>query len=144
MDVSLLRQQILRALDEARKDASARRVTVDQAGKAFDAFLENIATPLMRQAAAVLRAEHQSFEVQTPGGSVRLAAEYAPQTFIELELDSSGAEPQVIGRVSLTRGRQGHVIEERPVAAGKAVADVTEDDVSRFLIAEVSKLVLKS
>jgi len=143
MDVSELRKQILRALDDARKDASARRVTVDEASKAFAGFLENIATPLMRQAATVLRAEHQPFEVQTPGGKVRLASEHAPQTFVEIELDSTATPPQVIGRVSLARGRQGQVVDERPIAAGKAVADLTEEDVSQFLVAGVSKLVVK-
>jgi len=143
MDVSELRKQILRALDDARKDASARRATVDQATKAFEAFLENIATPLMRQAATVLRGERQPFEVQTPGRSVRLVSEHAPQTFIEIELDSTETPPQVIGRVSLARGRQGHVIDERPIAPGKSVDDLTEQDVSQFLLAVVSKLVMK-
>ena len=144
MDVSDLRKRIIRALDDARKDASSRRVVVDEAAKAYESFLADIATPVMRQAALVLKAEGHPFTVQTPAGTVRLVA------------DSLGADlhrawarhdrrvgPSVIGRVSLARGRQGHLIEERPIA-DKSVADVTEEDLSAFLVAEIPKLIVRS
>jgi hypothetical protein len=142
MDTGELRRQILHALDAARKDASARRSVVDDAGRAYEKFLADIAVPLVKQAAQVLTAEKQKqrFVVDTPAGSVRLSAEASPQTFLEFQLDTSGAHPQVIGRVSLTRGRQGLIVEERPVVANKAVADLDEDDVAQFLVAEIPKL----
>jgi hypothetical protein len=143
MDVSDLRKRIIRALDEARKDASSRRVIVDEAARAYESFLTNVATPVMRQASLVLKAEGHAFTVQTPAGTVRLVADSSAQTFIELGLDTSTPTAAVIGRVSLTRGRQGHVIEERPVA-DKPIADVTEEDVSAFLIAEIPKLVIRT
>jgi hypothetical protein len=143
MDVSDLRKRIIRALDEARKDASSRRVVVDEAAKAYESFLANIATPVVRQAALVLKAENHPFTVQTPAGTVRLVSDSASQTFIELGLDTSGTQAAVIGRVSLARGRQGHLIEERPIA-DKPVADVTEEDLSTFLVAEIPKLVIRS
>jgi hypothetical protein len=59
MDVSDLRKRILRAIDDARKDASARRTVVDEAAKAFDTFLTGMAVPLMRQAVNVLRADRR-------------------------------------------------------------------------------------
>jgi hypothetical protein len=144
MDVSVLRKRILRALDEARQGASDRRTVVDEAAKAYELFLENIAVPLMRQAVTVLGAAAQPFVLHTPAGSVRLSAEKAPQTFLEFELDRERPTPEVIGRVSLARGRQGVVVEERPVAAGKAIADLNEDDVSAFLVSEIPKLVVKT
>jgi hypothetical protein len=144
MDVSELRKRILRAIDDARKDAESRRTVVDESVKAYETFLRDIAVPLLRQAAQVLNAAGHTFVVHTPAESVRLAAEKSPETFIEIELDRSGAEPQVMGRVSITRGRQGHVIDERPIAAERPVAQVTEEDVSAFLIASVPKLVLKT
>jgi hypothetical protein len=144
MDVSELRKRILRAIDDGRKEAESRRTVVDESVKAYEAFLETIAVPLLRQAAQVLNAAGHTFIVHTPADSVRLAAEKSPQTFIEIELDRSSAEPAVMGRVSLTRGRQGLIIEERPLAPHRPVAQVTEDDVAAFLVAEVPKLVLKT
>jgi hypothetical protein len=35
------------------------------------------------------------------------------------------------------------VVEERPIAAGKAVAAVSEDDVATFLVTEIPKLILR-
>jgi hypothetical protein len=143
MDVSDLRKRILRALDEARKDASARRAVVDEASREYEKFLSDIAVPVMRQAASVLTATGHPFAVHTPAGSVRLAADASSQTFIELELDVRSPDPLVLGRVSVQRGRQGMIVEERPVAAGKKVVDLNEDDMSAFLVAEVPKLVLR-
>ena len=143
MDTSDLRKRILRALDDARKDASTRRTAVDEAARAYDAFLANVAVPLMRQASTVLNAEGHKFSVHTPANGVRLASDGAPETFLELELDTASASPQVIGRVSLQRGRQGHVVSERPIAEGKAVAALDEQDVTKYLVEEVSKMIVR-
>jgi hypothetical protein len=143
METGDLRKRILHALDAARKDSSDRRRVVDDATRAYDDFLANIAVPLVKQAASVLTAEKQRFLADTPAGSVRLSSEASPQTFLELQLDTSGAKPCVIGRVSVTRGRQGMIVEERPVA-DKPVGELVEDDVAKFLIAEIPKLVMRS
>jgi hypothetical protein len=143
MDVSDLRKRILRALDDARKDSTARRQVVDAAAVAYQAFLENTAVPLVRQAVTVLRAEGHQFTANTPAGSVRLTSDASPQTFLEFELDSTGTEPQVVGRVSVTRGRQAVIVEERPIAPGKALTDLADDDVARFLVTEIPKLVVR-
>ena len=144
MDVSDLRKRILHALDAARKDAVTRRTEVDEASRAYEQFLENVAGPLLKQAQAVLRAEQQLFTVHTPAGSIRLVSDSAPQTFVEFVLEVSPRVPQVIGRVSLTRGRQGVVVEERPLAPGKPVAELVEDDVAQFLVTEIPKLIVRS
>ena len=144
MDVSELRKRILRAIDEARKDAAGRRTVVDESAKAYAVFLETIAVPLLRQAASVLNADKHAFIVHTPAENARLASEQSPQTFLEIALDVSGAVPAIVGRVSIARGRQGLVIEERPIAPNQPVAKVTEEDLSAFLVAEVPKLILKT
>ena len=144
MDVSELRKSILRALDNARKEAATRRTSVDEAGVAYATFLETVAVPLLRQAQSVLKAERQPFTVHTPAGSARLASDAAPETFLEITLDSTGAKPQVIGRISLARGRQGVVVDERPIGAETAIAKLGESDVAEFLLAAIPKLVLKS
>jgi len=143
MDVSELRKGILRALDAARQEASTRRQVRDDAGAAFARFLEQVVTPMMRQAAEVLRAERHDFTVQTPGGSARLASDRSGQDFIEIELDASAAPPAVIGRTSVARGRRGVVVEERPIAPGKSIGEITEQDVADFLLSEIQRLVTK-
>ena len=143
MDVSELRKQILRAIDEARKDVAGRRTVLDASRKAYDEFLTVAASPLFKQAAAVLTAENHPFVVHTPSETIRLVSENSPETFLEMGLDTSTPEPSVIGRVSLTRGRQGVIVEERPIAPGTDVAALKEADVSAFLIAEIPKLILK-
>ncbi len=143
MDTSELRKRILHALDAARKDAVSRRSAVDEAHRAFESFLETIAVPLLRQAQDVLGAEKQLFTVASPAGSARIVSDNAPDTFIEFVLNIKPTPPQVIGRVSLTRGRQGVIVEERPVAVGKAVAELGDDDVAKFLVTEIPRLVLK-
>ncbi len=144
MDVSELRKRILRAIDEARREASERRTAVDEATQAFETFLANIAVPLLRQAAAVLNATGATFVVHTPAESVRLSAEKSPETYLEIELDAARTHPEVIGRVSLSRGgRQGLIVEERPLVVGKPVDRLTEDDLSAFLIAEVPRLIVR-
>jgi hypothetical protein len=81
--------------------------------------------------------------MHTPAGAVRLASDAEPETFAECELDTSSGVPQVIGRVSRARGRRRQIIEEQPLGDGRPVADLTEPDVSGFLLAAIPKLVLK-
>jgi hypothetical protein len=144
MEVSELRKRILRAIDDAKKDLSTRRTVLDSAAHAYEEFLRAVAVPLLRQASIVLKASGELFDVHTPAGSVRLVAERSPHTFLEIELDVDRPEPEVIGRVSVTRGRQGLVVEERPIVPGRPVADLTEEDLTAFLVTEIPKLVVRS
>lgn len=143
VDVSDLRKRILRALDDARKDASFRRTVVDDATQAYATFLQTLGVPLLKQAMQVLRAEQHNFTLNTPADGARLASEASPNTFLEFAFDPSGETPQVIGRVSLAHGRQGRVVEERPIADGKPIAELSEDDVAKFLVTEIPKLIVR-
>jgi hypothetical protein len=143
MDVSDLRRRILRALDDARSEAATRRSEMDAARSAYDRFLEAVAVPLLRQAQGILKAERQMFTVHAPAGSAKLISDASPQTFVEFSLDTSGPHPQVIGRLSLARGGKRVTVEERPIAAGKPIADLGDDDVAGFLVTEIPKLVQK-
>jgi hypothetical protein len=144
VDVSDLRKRILRALEDARKDAGARRAASDQAAAAYEQFLTAVAMPLFRQAATVLRAEGHPFSANTPAGSVRLVSDQHAVDFLEFELDTSRPQAQVIGRTSFSQGRRGITVDERPIAPGKAIEELTEDDVSRFLVSEIRRLVTRS
>lgn len=143
MDVSELRQGILRALEAARKAAADKRTNVDEARAVWEAFLRDVAVPLFRQAADVLKAERQLYTAQTPADSVRLVADHSAETFIELELDTSGAHPQVVGRISVSRGRGGHVLEETAIGEGATVKALTERDVSEFLLHAIPRLIVR-
>ena len=144
MEVSELRQRILRALDEARKESALRRSEHDAAKVAYDRFLSQVAIPLFHQAATVLRAEGKPFTSQTPLGTVRLAADRPAETFVEIELDLSGPAPRVIGRTSLPLGGARTVVQEHVIAPGRAIADVTEEAVAQFLAVEIPKLVTRT
>lgn len=144
MDVSELRKRILRALEDARHDAASRRLVVDNARKAYEDFLTTIAVPVFRQATTVLKAEGHLFSVETPAGSVRLVSDGAAQTFIDLALDTSDKEGVVVGRISLARGRQGLVVDERPIADGKPVALLTEEDLLAFLVSAIPRLLVRN
>jgi hypothetical protein len=139
MEISEVRQQVLAAIDRARRGAAERRTRTDEASREFDVFLERLAVPLFRQVANALKAEGYSFTVFTPGGSVRLMSDKTTEDYIELSLDTSGAQPLVVGRSSRARGRR--VVEsERPVGEGP-VREISEDHVLRFLMAELEPFV---
>jgi hypothetical protein len=144
MDVSELRKRILHALDAARRDASMRRQTRSEAEQQWETFLSSVAVPLFKQAMAVLKAEGQLFSVHTPAGSVRLVSDGSPETYLELVLDLAGAVPQVTGRISLSRGKGRQQVEEQPVAPGKAVGALDENDLAAYLVAAVPKLVVRT
>jgi hypothetical protein len=111
---------------------------VDAASAAYDRFLAQVATPIFKQFAAVLKAEGYGFQVFTPGGGLRLASERASEDFIELQLDVSGHLPVVLGHVNRARGSR-VLASERPIGVG--VAELTEQDVLEFLIQEIQPFV---
>lgn len=143
MDVSDLRKRILRSLDEARKDAASRREAIDRAAQAWESFRDTIAVPLVRQAAQVLNATGEAFSVHTPASSVRLVSNASAETFLEFELDRGGVRTAVVARTSIARGRSRADVVEQPVAGGKPVDELTESDLSSFLVAEIPKLVIR-
>ena len=141
MDVSELRRRILRALDEAKNDATIRRTEVDAAQRAFEEFLERIAVPVLRQTQAVLKAEGHAFTVHAPAGGARLVSDSSPETFVEFTLDQSGDRPLVIGRISRQRNRGRVVVDEAPVATDKPVGSLADEDVAGFLVTSIPRLV---
>jgi hypothetical protein len=131
MEVSVVRKQIVAAIDRAKKANADRRVRSDQLSRDYDAFLPDVAVPLFRQIAGVLKASGYPFSVSTPGGSVRLSSEKSAEDYLELALDT-GDEPQVLLRSIRARGRR--VVEkERPITAG-ALTAVSEDDLLSLLL----------
>jgi len=141
MEISEVRRRLLGSIEGAKRGAAQRRARVDEASRDYAVFLEQIAVPLFRQVANVLKAERYPFSAFTPSGSVRLTSERNAENYIELSLDTTGSEPLVIGHTSRGRGRR--VIEsERPVGEGR-IRDLTEEHVLGFLLAELGPLVEK-
>src|SRR5438477_321792 len=140
MEISEVRKSVQQTIERARRTAAERRERVDAATRDYDVFLERLAVPLFRQVGNVLRAEGYQFSVITPGSSVRLASDRSGESYIELSLDASGAGPVVLGHASRRRGSR--VVEsERPIAPDKPIAELTEDDVLRFVMSELGPFV---
>jgi hypothetical protein len=137
MEIADVRKRILSTIDRAKQRAAERRARGDEAARAYSTFLETVAVPMFKQVANVLRAEGQAFNVFTPSGSVRLMSDRAAEDFIELTLDTSGDEPQVVGRTSKSRGRR---VTESERAVGSPAA-LSENDLIDFLVKELEAFV---
>jgi hypothetical protein len=137
MEVSDVRKRLHATIEHAKKRAAERRARGDEAARAFEMFLSNIAVPMFRQVANVLRSDGYLFNVFTPSSSVRLTADRVAEDFIELTLDTTGDSPQVMGHSSHIRGR-------RVVESERAIGDpatLTEDDVLGYLLKELEAFV---
>lgn len=133
MEISQVRNQLTRAITAARERARRRREHTAEAEAAFAAFLQHVATPVTRQLAVALKAEGYLFTVFTPGDGLRLADDRGRDDYVEFALDTASDPPQVVGRISLTRGSR-TLTDERPVKAGAAPGTLSEEDVLAFLI----------
>jgi hypothetical protein len=124
---------VQQAIGAARDRAQRRRQHTADAERAYEAFIRDVATPVTRQVANALKVENYAFTVFTPGSGVRLASDRGRDDFVEITLDTSGATPQVIGRISRTRGSR-TLDEERPLKPGAMPDTIGEDDVLEFLL----------
>jgi hypothetical protein len=139
MEISQVRRQVRETINRAKQASSERRVRTDEAAREYDVFLSEIAIPIFRQVAAVLRAENYMFSVFTPSGSVRLMSDRSGDDYIELSLDTGGAQPQVVGHSSRSRGRR--IVESEIPLKDGVVRDLTEEDVLAFLLKELEPFV---
>jgi hypothetical protein len=133
VEVSHVRIRLKRAIDAARERGQQRRQRVAAAESAYATFLEEVATPVARLVANTLKVEGYAFTVFTPGNGLRLASDRSRDDYIELALDVTSDEPEVVGRISHTRGSR-VLDEERPVKPGTPPEALTEEDVLTFLL----------
>ena len=139
MEISIVRQRLRDTIERAKRHAADRRAQNDDATREYEAFLERIAVPLVRQIANILKADSYPFTVFTPTGSVKLISDRRAEDYIEIVLDTAGAAPAIVGHTSRARGR--HVIEtEHPIAGGTPGA-VTEADLLEFFLKALEPLV---
>lgn len=136
IEPSELRRRLRSAIDQARANAAARRARSDAAAADYDRFLAEVAVPVAQQFANVLSAEGHQFKVATPAGSVRLTSAGSSEDYIEITLDTFEDPPEVVGRTSRGRGRR-MISSERPVRERTAIAELNQEDVAAFLLAEI-------
>jgi hypothetical protein len=96
-------------------------------------FLQEVAVPVTRLVANALKVESYAFTVFTPGGGLRLASDRGRDDYIEFALDTDGPSPQIVARVSRTRGSR-TMSDERPLKPGTSTDQLTEEDVLAFLL----------
>ncbi len=133
VEVSQVRRRVQQAIGAARERSQRRRQQTADAERAYEAFIRDVATPVTRQVANALKVESYAFTVFTPGSGVRLALDRGRDDFVELTLDTSGPTPQVLGRISQTRGSR-TIDEERPLKPGAMPDAISEEDVLEFLL----------
>lgn len=133
VEVSAVRNRLRRAVESARRRSEERRQHAAQAERAYEAFLESVATPLVRQMANALKAEGYPFTVFTPSGGLRLASDRSRDDYIDLSLDTSADPSQVVARISRARGSR-IVEDERTVKPGASPDNITEEDLLAFLM----------
>ena len=133
MEVSQVRKRVQQGVAAARTRAQERRQRTDEATRDYKVFLEVVATPLVQQLASVLKVEGYAFTASTPGDGVRLTNDRGRDDFVELALDTSGERPQVVGRITQSRGSR-RLDEERPIKVGASPSELTDEDVLEFLM----------
>ena len=133
---------MLSAITTARSRAQERRQRTADAERDYAAFLQNVATPVVHQVAAALKPENYPFTVSAPGDGLRIASDHGRDDFVEFMLDTSGDYPQVIGRISQSRGSR-RLEEERPIKPDTAPAALTEEDVLDFVILALERWLVK-
>jgi hypothetical protein len=133
VEVSLVRNRLKRAIDAARERGQQQRQRSAAAERAYDTFLKDVATPVTRLMANTLKVEGYPFTVFTPGGGLRLASDRHRDDYIEFAFDDDADPPQATARISHTRGSRTRS-EERPIKAGAAPDELSEEDVLAFLL----------
>jgi hypothetical protein len=136
MEVSDVRRRLRSAIDDAKKRSAERRTRVDDARRAWERLLPEVAVPTFHTMAGALTAEGHRFKVFTPGEAVRLSLERSAEEFVELSLDTDRDEPALLLRSTRGRGRR-IVSTERIVAEGAQIAGVTQEDLVAAMMEEL-------
>jgi hypothetical protein len=138
MEVSDVRRRLRGAIEQAKRRAAERRARTDQASREYEQFLSAIAVPATHAVAQALIGEGHRFKVLTPGQAVRLAAEFSPDDYLEISLDTERDVPAVMVHTSRGRGRRS-VQAERALSG--PIAELTDEQVVAVLLEELIPLI---
>jgi hypothetical protein len=137
MEIADVRRRLRSAIEDARRLAEERRGRKDEASRAWERVLAEVAAPACHSMASALTGEGMRFKVVTPGAAVRLTPERGGEEFVELALDTERDTPAVMLRSTRGRGRR-VVSDERVLRDGAAaIASLTEEDVIVALLREL-------
>jgi NADPH:quinone reductase-like Zn-dependent oxidoreductase len=139
VEISEVRKRVKEAIEHAKRAMADRREIINEGTQEYQVFLDRLATPLFRQIANVLRAEGHLFSVATPSGSVRLISDRSGSDYIELSLDTTGRQAQVVVHASRSRGRR--VIESELTLGDGPIRDLTEEEVLTAVMKELEPIV---
>jgi hypothetical protein len=133
LEVSHVSRRLKIAIESTRARAQERRQRTAEVEKAYALFLEAVATPVARQMANAPKVAGMAFTVETPGGGLRLSSDRGRNDFVEFALETGGEQPEVVGRISLSRGSR-TLDRTLPVKAGATPDAISDDDVLEFLL----------
>ena len=135
-DTVEIRKRVRRAIEQAKREAVARRQGAAAAAQAATTVLTTIATPLCKTIASALKAEGYPFHASTPAGTVRLSSETVADDYVELTLDTTRHPPALMGHVSRAWGNR-ILVEEHVVTKGRQIGDLSEEELLDFLLKEL-------
>jgi hypothetical protein len=140
MEIVQIRRRVQVRLADIKRAAAERREKVAAAERAYGPFLANVATPTVTAVAQSLSAEGYPYKVTTPGKAVRMVSDRSGRTYLEIRLDTSGAEPQLVAEVGRERGSR-VLADERPVCQGMAIEAVTDEDLLAAILDAMAELI---
>jgi hypothetical protein len=138
MEVSDVRRRLRGAIEQAKRRAAERRSRVELSSREYEQFLSAVAVPAVHTLAQALIGEGHRFKVLTPGQAVRLAAEFSPDDYLEIALETEGDAPAVFVHTSRGRGRRS-VETDRPLNG--RIGELTQEDVISVLLEELIALI---
>jgi hypothetical protein len=138
MEVSDVRRRLRNLIEQARRRAAERRALVDQASRDYEQFLTAIAIPTLQTVAQALIGEGHRFKLITPGETVRLGAEFAPDDYLEIALDTDREAPAVTLRTSRGRGRRN--VQSERVLDG-SIAAMSDEQLVAIVLEELVPLI---
>ena len=140
MEIVQIRRRVQVRLADIKRAAAERRERVASAERAYESFLANVATPTVTAVAQSLSAEGYAYKVTTPGKAVRMVSDRSGRTYLEVRLDTTGAEPQLVAEVGRERGSR-VLADERPICQGMGIEAVTDEDLLAAILDAMAELV---
>jgi hypothetical protein len=140
MELVQIRRRVQARLADIKRADAERREKAAAAERVYEVFRAEVAAPTLSAVAQSLSAEGYPYRVTTPGGAVRLSSDRSSRTYLEIRLDTAGAEPQLITEVGRERGSRVFA-DERPVCQGVAIDAVTDEQVLAELLDLLPELI---
>ena len=140
LEIVQIRRRVQVRLADIKRAAAERRDRIAAAERAYEAFLAGVAAPTINAVAQSLSAEGYPYRVTTPGRAVRMSSDRSGRTYLEIRLDTSGPEPQLVAEIGRERGSR-VLADERAVCAGMAIEAVTDEHLLAAVLDAMAELI---